>query len=90
VRHLGYGRTLHLLTNHDSVNATDALQLALVDRVVEDADMEQEVRVCADRFAQIPGRSLVAMKRLLAAASDGLGTYLATEGGVFERWILEQ
>lgn len=90
VRHLGYGKALHLLMNRERIAAAEALQLALVDRVVGSADLDGEVRACAEQFARIPGRELATMKRLVATAGDSLSTYLSMEGEIFGQWLDSQ
>jgi hypothetical protein len=87
VRHLGYGRAAHLLMNRARIAASEGFDLALVDRLVEPENVQDEVRACAEQFVMTPGRGLVAMKRLLAAAGHDLETYLTEEGKIFDKWL---
>jgi hypothetical protein len=90
VRHVGYGRAAHLLMNRDRIEASEAFELSLVDRLVEPEDVQDSVRSCAEQFAGNPGGGLRATKRLLAAAGHDLATYLTEEGTIFEKWLIDQ
>lgn len=69
-RLVGRGRALQLLLSGEQVDATRALELGLVNRVVEPAQLEEAASEVAERLARSAPLAIAAIKR---AVNRGLG-----------------
>jgi 2-(1,2-epoxy-1,2-dihydrophenyl)acetyl-CoA isomerase len=80
-RLVGPGQALRLLLAGESLDATRAHAIGLVDDVVDDAGLEQEVRRLTERLSANAPSSIRAIKRLVRAPEIGaLEQALSTEG----------
>jgi 2-(1,2-epoxy-1,2-dihydrophenyl)acetyl-CoA isomerase len=71
-RDAGYRRALELYLSNERFDATRALELGLVNRVVPDSELDAEAAKLAARIAAGPWRAQASTKRLLRQAADGL------------------
>lgn len=62
-RIIGSGRALEMFYTGDPLSAEDAERLGLVNRIVDQDDLEPTVRELAERLARGPARALAAIKR---------------------------
>lgn len=69
-RLVGRNRALEMFATCDSYKAADALQMGLVDRVVEEERYWDEVVATAERIAGMPPCALAWAKRLVNMAED--------------------
>jgi len=77
---VGTAKARELYYTAEILDATQALALGLVNRVVADADLEKATRALADRLARGPRVALRYMKRNMNAAESGtLGELLDLE-----------
>jgi 2-(1,2-epoxy-1,2-dihydrophenyl)acetyl-CoA isomerase len=80
-RLVGVGPALRLLLAGETLDATRAHAIGLVDDVVDDAALEQEVRRLTERLSANAPSSIRAIKRLVRAPEIGaLEQALSTEG----------
>jgi len=90
-RLIGMGHARHLILSGEPVDAAEAARIGLVHTVVPRSGLESELHAWAKRYAEVPGPSLAAAKRLcnqaydlpfeafVEAISDEMGAVLATE-----------
>lgn len=79
-RNLGLARAKELVFSARMVEAMEALQLGLVNRVVPDADLAAQAQRWAAELAAAPTFALVMGKRMFeAGSSPGLDQFLETE-----------
>ncbi len=69
-RSLGRKKALELLFHGDLISATEAMNMGLINRVVPDADLEQEARKWAATLAQKSPLALQISKKAFYAAED--------------------
>jgi enoyl-CoA hydratase/carnithine racemase len=86
-RILGRSQTWKLLTGKTEVHAKEALELGLVDQIVEKSMLAAESRRVADRIASLPWGCRVGLKRTMAAADEALDSYFRVEEDVFEKTV---
>jgi 2-(1,2-epoxy-1,2-dihydrophenyl)acetyl-CoA isomerase len=72
VRDIGYRRALELYLRNERIDAAQALELGMVNRVVSRDDLDDEATGYAATIAAGPWRAQGATKRLLRQAQDGL------------------
>ena len=83
-RVLGLRKAMELALLADNVDAAQALQLGLVNRVVAADRLEAEAQALVQRLAQGPTKALGAMKKLLRSAlHHGLDEHLDAEAAQF-------
>jgi 2-(1,2-epoxy-1,2-dihydrophenyl)acetyl-CoA isomerase len=68
-RAVGQARALELALLSDRVDAAQALEMGLVNRVVPDDDLMKEALALAERLASLPTRAIALTKRAFDAAS---------------------
>lgn len=78
-RGLGYGAAARVLWTQEQLTAERALELGLVNEVCPLAELKKRARTTAEWYAQRPGSRLVALKRLLGAASESREAYARAE-----------
>ncbi|WCL88166.1 MULTISPECIES: enoyl-CoA hydratase/isomerase family protein [Streptomyces] len=78
-RLVGPGQAKKLIFTGRPLTAHQALDIGLVDEVVDDEDVDRAARSLAEEFAQGPTAALAAAKR---AVDEGLGTPVETGMGV--------
>jgi enoyl-CoA hydratase/carnithine racemase len=76
---IGHHRAAELLLLGRPFDATEAHQMGLVNRVVEDAALMEEARRMARAVAQQPPGALLATKRLLRSETRGIGARIEEE-----------
>jgi enoyl-CoA hydratase/carnithine racemase len=76
---IGHHRAAELLLLGRPFDATEAHQMGLVNRVVEDAALMEEARKMARAVAQQPPGALLATKRLLRSETWGIGARIEEE-----------
>lgn len=86
-RALGYGATARTLWTQEQLPAERALELGLVDQVYPLAELKERARTTAEWYAQRPGSRLVALKRLLNAASESRVEYARAEECELNRYL---
>lgn len=64
-RLIGFGRASALMMLGDKVTATEALQMGMIYKVVDDAELDREAFAIAKQLALMPTRGLGLTKRLL-------------------------
>ena len=79
---IGQKRTRELLLTGDLIDAAEAEQIGLVNRVVPAADLAAEVDRLADRLARTPPEVMGPTKRMLNRAMDAAGFRVAVEAGL--------
>jgi len=67
-RIVGYRKALELYLTSDRLNADEAAELGLVNRVVPSQQLEVETNIWAERFAALSPHAVSATKRLLKAS----------------------
>ena len=82
-RLVGLARARDLILSGRSVDAAEALQMGLVDRIAPPAEVYGEALRWAREFAEGPSLAYAAAKRALAAAGAGLEEGLRAEREVF-------
>lgn len=83
-RLVGLGRAMEIALLCDSIDAAQALQLGMVNRVVPAADLERESMALAKRLAEGPTKAYGRIKRLLRASFErDLSTQLDAEAAAF-------
>jgi hypothetical protein len=82
-RYLGFAAANHLLVEGKSLTAQEALELRLVNRVVNAADLEAESQSTAERFAAKPASALASFVRASNYLEADLATYLERVGSGF-------
>lgn len=86
VRRLGSARGLEALTTGGQFTAEQALQLGLVNRVADDADLQTSTAQWVAQLLALTPQSLRELKGLVAAqSSDALEVHLAREKAAFLR-----
>lgn len=78
---------LRLLLGEQNLDAGQALELGLVDEVVESARVQAAALAAARRFAALPGSTTSGIKRLLNLEIRSLAEHLATENGHIQRAV---
>jgi 2-(1,2-epoxy-1,2-dihydrophenyl)acetyl-CoA isomerase len=82
-RLVGPKKALEIFYTGDPIDADEALRLGLVNRVVPDAELEQETQALAQRLAQGPTLALARAKELVyGSLSESLETQLENERGL--------
>jgi 2-(1,2-epoxy-1,2-dihydrophenyl)acetyl-CoA isomerase len=71
-RDIGYRRALDLYLTNDRLDATRALELGIVNRVVPADELHAQAAALAARIAAGPRKAHASAKRLLRQAGDGL------------------
>lgn len=85
-RRLGTARALDLLLLRNMLNAAEAAEWGLVNRVVDNDKLEQEALALAAQLAKLPAHSVREIKALVAGLGDaGLAEQLAAERAGFLR-----
>lgn len=85
-RLVGLRRALEIALLGDTLSATDAERLGLVNRIVPAAELEAQVRALAQRLARGPTRALGEMRRLMRSSFDrSLSQQLDAEAAAFGR-----
>lgn len=85
-RLVGLRRALEIALLGDTLSASDAERLGLVNRVVPAAELEAQVKALAQRLANGPTRALGEMRRLLRTSFDrSLPQQLDAEAAAFGR-----
>lgn len=85
-RIVGQRKAAELLLLSERVNAQQALELGLINRIVSLADLEAETATLAERLKNGPRHAYGEMKRLLAGSPDRtLADQLQAEAGSFAR-----
>jgi enoyl-CoA hydratase/carnithine racemase len=69
-RQIGWGRTLDVLLTARPVDATEALAMGLVSRVVDDEALERETQALAEAVAALPAGTAEATKDVLRHGLD--------------------
>jgi hypothetical protein len=82
-RYLGFAKANDILMEGKSLTAQEALDLRLVNRVVNSADLESESEAIAQRFAAKPARALASLVRASSHLDADLATYLERVGPGF-------
>ena len=82
-RYLGFAKANDILMEGKSLTAQEALDLRLVNRVVNSADLESESEAIAERFAAKPARALSSLVRASSHLDADLATYLERIGPGF-------
>ena len=83
---VGWGRTAELLLGGQPIDATEAERWGLVNRAVEDADLDGEVERWVDRLRALPADAVRLQKALLARwRRVDLDTAVALSTDVFAR-----
>jgi len=83
-RFVGHGKAFEILFETESLTASEALELGLVNRVAPTENLEHEAIAKAEWFASKPTEGLAAAKRMMTASHRGLESYLEREGEVFD------
>jgi len=86
-RFVGHGKAFDILFETESLTASEALQLGLVNRVVTTDRLEHEAVTRAEWFASKPAEGLAAAKQMMAASERHLETYLERETEVFDHCL---
>jgi 2-(1,2-epoxy-1,2-dihydrophenyl)acetyl-CoA isomerase len=82
-RLVGPKKALEIFYTGDPVDASEALRLGMVNRVVPDAELEKETQALALRLAQGPTLALARAKELVyGSLSESLETQLENERGL--------
>ncbi len=85
VRHIGLAKAFELATLGDKVDARQALELGLVNRVAPDDTLREETAKLAERFAGSPTKAIGLIKKTLnKAAHSDLDTILEYESYIQE------
>jgi 2-(1,2-epoxy-1,2-dihydrophenyl)acetyl-CoA isomerase len=85
VRHVGLAKAFELATLGDKVDARQALELGLVNRVVSDDKLREETEKLAERFAGSPTKAIGLIKKALnKAVHSDLETILEYESYIQE------
>lgn len=80
-RLLGVGRSMRMLMTGETVQASEALAIGLVEEVIEDSALESGVRRTVNSLLESAGSSIRSIKRLTRAAEVGaLEQALSSEG----------
>jgi len=82
-RYLGFATANHILMEGKSLTAQEALDLRLVNRVVDSEELESEAKTIAERFAAKPARALASLVRASSHLDADLATYLERIGPGF-------
>jgi len=69
-RLVGMGNARHLILSGESIDATEAARIGLVNKVVPRADLDAELQAWGKRYAEVPAPSLASAKRLCNQAYD--------------------
>jgi enoyl-CoA hydratase/carnithine racemase len=69
-RLIGMGHARHLILSGETIDATEALRIGLVNRVVPRRDLDAELDAWARRYLEVPAPSLRGAKRLANQAFD--------------------
>ena len=80
---LGFATANHILMEGKSLTAQEALDLRLVNRVVDSEELESEAKTIAERFAAKPARALASLVRASSHLDADLATYLERIGPGF-------
>ncbi len=78
-RAVGYKRAMELLLTNRVLDAQEALEWGLVNRVVEDSELDAAAMALAGQLAAGPTGAFGAVKRLLAESEPGLEAQLGRE-----------
>lgn len=85
-RRLGTGRALDLLLLRNILNAAEAAEWGLVNRVVEGGKLEEESLALAAQLAKLPAHAVREIKALVSGRGDSeLADQLAAERAAFLR-----
>lgn len=68
LQHVGYARAAELCMLGEKMNADEALECGLVNRVVDDEELQQDAALLATKLASMPTRAIGLTKRLLTRA----------------------
>jgi len=82
-RLVGHQRAAELLLLAESFDAARAATLGIVNRVVDEADLEAEAAAIAQRIAEKPAAAVLATKRLLKRPDEGVPQRIAAEVEAF-------
>jgi enoyl-CoA hydratase/carnithine racemase len=83
-RLVGRARALEIVLGCADVSGTEAAAIGYVNRVVDAAAIDDEVRALADRIATMPRHAVAAAKQAVDAALPDPIPGLAVEGGAFQ------
>ena len=72
---LGLTKTKWLALTGEALSGREAAEIELINRAVPFAQLENEVRSCAERLAQIPLSQLAAMKLIVNQAYENMGLH---------------
>lgn len=86
-KRLGYGKAAELLVSGHDINASEALDLGLVNKVVSPETLRNEAMESARGFAQKNPRTLSELKKLLNFCMKDIEEYLEYENKVLETAI---
>ena len=86
-RDVGYSAAARTLWTREHLEAERALQLGLVNEACPLAELKDRARARAETFARKPRYRLVALKRLLNAASEGRAAYSRVEQREINRYL---
>ena len=75
-RILGPKKALKLLTEDDTINAPEALDMGLVDKIVPEAQFEQECRAEMQRLVRLPSPVVSATRELIFSQFDKFEEHL--------------
>jgi len=90
-RLIGFGRASELVLTARMFDAEEALQIGLVNRVVEPADLMPEAEKVADQIARLPSGAIQAARRVLRHGShSSLDEVLEYEALVLQRAMQTQ
>jgi 2-(1,2-epoxy-1,2-dihydrophenyl)acetyl-CoA isomerase len=84
-RVVGQRRAAELLLTNRTLNAGQALEWGILNRVVNDCDLLAEAERLAEQLAQGPAAALASTKRLLASSLPGFQDHLALESAAIAR-----
>lgn len=79
---IGTGKTLDLMLSGKDITAPEALDLGLVNEVVQSDEIENRALEFAENIAKAPLSLISATKKLLNSSSENLATFLETENSL--------
>jgi enoyl-CoA hydratase/carnithine racemase len=82
---VGSAAATHILLDQPSLSATEALELGLVNHIVEPGGLDKASLEIAERFGSFHAEALIALKQAAAASPDELASYLRQESTLVER-----
>jgi enoyl-CoA hydratase/carnithine racemase len=84
---MGRGKAYEILLSDKDIDAQEALELGIVDKIVPVADLEASALEVANRFGRKPAGSLSGIKKLMNYAYKDLTNYMDFERQVFINMI---